>query len=30
MMKKENVLAPYLINLDEEVFNLLLANEPQK
>ena len=29
-MKKENVLAPYLINLDEEVFNLLLANEPQK
>lgn len=30
MMKKENVLASYLINLGEEVFNLLLAKGAQK
>ncbi|GAB6255754.1 RNA polymerase sigma factor [Peribacillus sp. NPDC055009] len=29
-MKKENVLASYLINLGEEVFNLLLAKGAQK
>ncbi len=29
-MKKENVLASYLINLGEEVFNLLLAKGAKK
>lgn len=29
-MKKENVLASYLINLGEEVFNLLLARGAKK
>lgn len=30
MMKKENILASYLINLGEEVFNLLLAKGAKK